>query len=571
MKYTWFLFLGLLVAGGAIAFMGDRLGRYMGKRRMTIFGLRPRKTALLFTVVAGMLISVTSLVTMSLVSGYIYKAVFEVEDLLRDRDRLKTDGITLGKQNEELVRETRRLQADYNQSKAQARKAEAQEKQSKEQLRRTLDHLTLARREAEQRVAALQREIGERNRVAARKSEEIAHLGRRIGRVRRDLDAARAGLTDAKKRHQALKAAYDETAAGVDRVLGDLGATESLLSAARSSLTTKRQELADARAQRDELRATVDGLRSDVDKAQGQITALEKAKADLEGAQKELVASRDQLQAQVAGLRLEKEQIVKRASEAVTETFIATSRPLRTGRIVFTAGQELAWDVIDGREPRARIRARVAGLVERARAAALTQGAGIKDRPDLSLSLMWLGQAGGAAQAAPVFDEQAILAVTEAIGRTNANMAAQVLAVTNTVADEAVFCQIEVHVNRLAFHQGETIAEKVISPRQPVARLLEELVGLLQGEVRSIAVQRGMIPRRGAAGTGDALQFGEMPLADLVATVEQLRKQRGDARVMAVTASDLWTADPMRVSFRVVPATPVEAGRPRGGGIGAVR
>ncbi len=51
MKYTWFLFLGLLVAGGSIAFMGDRLGRYMGKRRMTIFGLRPRHTALLFTVI----------------------------------------------------------------------------------------------------------------------------------------------------------------------------------------------------------------------------------------------------------------------------------------------------------------------------------------------------------------------------------------------------------------------------------------------------------------------------------------------------------------------------------------
>ena len=43
----------LFVMGGVTAYIGDRLGSYIGKKRRSSFGLRPRHTAMLWTVVSG--------------------------------------------------------------------------------------------------------------------------------------------------------------------------------------------------------------------------------------------------------------------------------------------------------------------------------------------------------------------------------------------------------------------------------------------------------------------------------------------------------------------------------------
>ena len=56
------LVIGLLVVMcGGIAYMGDLLGRRMGKKRLSLFGLRPRHTAVVFTIATGMLIAAVTL------------------------------------------------------------------------------------------------------------------------------------------------------------------------------------------------------------------------------------------------------------------------------------------------------------------------------------------------------------------------------------------------------------------------------------------------------------------------------------------------------------------------------
>ena len=51
----------LLVIGGAIAYIGNYVGKYIGKRRLTIFNLRPRHTAMTITVLSGVLIAILTL------------------------------------------------------------------------------------------------------------------------------------------------------------------------------------------------------------------------------------------------------------------------------------------------------------------------------------------------------------------------------------------------------------------------------------------------------------------------------------------------------------------------------
>jgi uncharacterized protein (DUF3084 family) len=74
----------LLVLGGAVAFIGDRIGHRIGKKRLSFLGLRPRYTAIAITVLSGALISVfTGLILFSISS--------DVRIALFGLDRLKTD------------------------------------------------------------------------------------------------------------------------------------------------------------------------------------------------------------------------------------------------------------------------------------------------------------------------------------------------------------------------------------------------------------------------------------------------------------------------------------------------
>ena len=50
----------LAVMGGVIAFIADKLGSKIGKKKLTVFGLRPHDTSVLLTVLSGVLISLIS-------------------------------------------------------------------------------------------------------------------------------------------------------------------------------------------------------------------------------------------------------------------------------------------------------------------------------------------------------------------------------------------------------------------------------------------------------------------------------------------------------------------------------
>ena len=52
----WLLILAVLVLGGVLSNLGDRLGSRIGKARLSLFRMRPKKTAVLITVLLIVLI-----------------------------------------------------------------------------------------------------------------------------------------------------------------------------------------------------------------------------------------------------------------------------------------------------------------------------------------------------------------------------------------------------------------------------------------------------------------------------------------------------------------------------------
>ncbi len=77
----WLLILSLLVLGGILSTLGDRLGTRVGKARLSLFNLRPRSTAVVITVMTGSLISALSLGLMLLVSRQLRVGLFQLDTL----------------------------------------------------------------------------------------------------------------------------------------------------------------------------------------------------------------------------------------------------------------------------------------------------------------------------------------------------------------------------------------------------------------------------------------------------------------------------------------------------------
>jgi uncharacterized protein (DUF3084 family) len=71
----------IAVMGGLIAYIGDKLGSKVGKRKLSIFGLRPKHTSILVTIVTGILISALTLGVLSLSSRDVRTALFGMEAL----------------------------------------------------------------------------------------------------------------------------------------------------------------------------------------------------------------------------------------------------------------------------------------------------------------------------------------------------------------------------------------------------------------------------------------------------------------------------------------------------------
>jgi len=88
----------LILLSGAIALIGNMVGRQIGRGRLTLFGLRPRHTAQIVTVATGMVITVTTLVIVLLISQAARDAFFRLNQYVQESQRLEA--------------ETRRLEAE---------------------------------------------------------------------------------------------------------------------------------------------------------------------------------------------------------------------------------------------------------------------------------------------------------------------------------------------------------------------------------------------------------------------------------------------------------------------------
>ena len=165
----WLLILAVLVLGGVLSTLGDRLGSRIGKARLSLFQMRPRRTAVVITVLTGSLISALTLGLMVAVSERLRVGLFQLDELeTRLRSSRKSLQLSL-------------KQLDQNQAElAQARSDRAAAEQQLAPLKKQRQELEAERDRLGQDVAARDEELRQVQQRTRRSQQELRQLERSV-------------------------------------------------------------------------------------------------------------------------------------------------------------------------------------------------------------------------------------------------------------------------------------------------------------------------------------------------------------------------------------------------------
>ena len=112
------IILFLIVVGGVVAIIGDYIGRSIGRKRLSLFKLRPRSTAAVFTAITGILIALSTLGIMLIISQDARTALFGLEDLRAELSNISSQKNNAEKELVTIVAEKGKIDEELSQAKA---------------------------------------------------------------------------------------------------------------------------------------------------------------------------------------------------------------------------------------------------------------------------------------------------------------------------------------------------------------------------------------------------------------------------------------------------------------------
>lgn len=102
---VFFKFLFFFVLGSLISFLADSWGKKIGKKKIVIFNLRPRYTAVIITSLAGGIIALVSILFLSFLSKDARIYLFEMNKIIYQIDFYKNEVKILQQRYSELTRD----------------------------------------------------------------------------------------------------------------------------------------------------------------------------------------------------------------------------------------------------------------------------------------------------------------------------------------------------------------------------------------------------------------------------------------------------------------------------------
>ncbi len=221
--------LVLAVMGGGIAYAGDRLGSYIGKKRHSSFGLRPRHTAMLWTVVSGGGVAVLTLLLFLALNHAFSAAVVRGPQLITANARLAEQNKALARQSlaneQKAAADSQRAvqaQADASAALAQTAKVQAdlsavagklgQARQGLQQARQVLTNRQKALADAQAHLADARRGLGTTRGELTQAQTQVRQARAGVAQARRQVQEANSQLAGASRSVLALGIRQDQLA-----------------------------------------------------------------------------------------------------------------------------------------------------------------------------------------------------------------------------------------------------------------------------------------------------------------------------------------------------------------------
>lgn len=175
------LILAVLMLGGVIATLGDRIGMRVGKARLSLFNLRPRQTATLVSIATGSVISASTLALLFGVSSQLRTGVFELSEIQEDLEAARDE---LGQAEDTRAEVEAELQS--------SRQEQAQARQQLEEINQSLQAAYERQRQTRSQLQSTQQQLARVSQQARALNQEIQQLQterQELLRQQEDIDA----------------------------------------------------------------------------------------------------------------------------------------------------------------------------------------------------------------------------------------------------------------------------------------------------------------------------------------------------------------------------------------------
>lgn len=159
------MFLVLMIMGGVIAFLGDKIGSKVGKKRLSLFGLRPKYTSIIVTIISGILISFLTIAALAVVNENVRVALF---GLSRLQERMANLNQEIEVKNKELEEGKQQLKERNKEYKYMTLRSE--------NISKELERVESQRAYAETELSVVQKAYDEARQGVEASAEEIEKL-----------------------------------------------------------------------------------------------------------------------------------------------------------------------------------------------------------------------------------------------------------------------------------------------------------------------------------------------------------------------------------------------------------
>lgn len=509
MRFSFgFIVLMVLMGGGAAA-LGDYIGRYVGKRRLNLFRLRPKHTAILFTFLGGF-------VGTALAIGLVALVVPPVGKWILEGEQARVDLANARKQLQDV--------------QGQIVSTNGQLDQTKKDLDSKTVELTEANKQKDEQVAA-------------------------ADKAKQDADAARKNADEA--RAEAGKARQE-----AERVRKEIASTEAKLKETNAKLTDAQTALDKAKQEQQVIANDNKGLNEQNLKLTASNTELEKKikslgseidslKANLENLNAEKARAQDNLQKTETKLR-EAQEKLEAANLAVANAQASASQAQYLTDVLGTKSRffpmtvrsrdELARTVLPPRTSPADARERIAMLLADATKYLRARDGG--SAPFVAAKMVEVKGSGDT-----VLTVEAQIDKVAKLANTSPEPTLLVArSYVNTFQGEDAIVALEATPNHLVYIPGQVVFEGRVDGSQSKAQIVDSVTQLILGGLRSKVIKDGIVPA-----TGHDSELGEITSDQIIGIADQLKAYGRNARVQFVSTTATRRSDKLNLEYRLKP------------------